>query len=116
MAHITAPQLFPSEGKDLSMHNLITFSTAALGFLFPQKIYNILLVKPSTFRNALSLLILLIQINTSQHPVFLMSYEQEESDCLRCASVIIVTRQPHYPPHCHRNQQISSATEGVADR
>lgn len=54
MAHITAPQLFPagSEGKVLSMHNLITFSSVAVGFFFfPQKIYNILLVKSYTFRN-----------------------------------------------------------------
>ena len=43
---------------------------------------------------SVSVLILCIHINTSQHPVFLMSYEQEENDCLRCASVIIVTRLP----------------------
>lgn len=47
---------------------------------------------------SVSELILCIQINTSQHPVFLMSYEQEENDCLRCASVIIVTRQSRCPP------------------
>jgi len=59
---------------------------------------------------SVSWLILFVQIDTSPHPVFLVSYEQEENDCLRCASVRTGTGQPRYPPRCHGNHQISSNT------
>lgn len=99
-----------SKGKDLSMHNLITFSTAALGFFFPQKIYNISLVNSYTLRTRSALAYLVLSDKHLSASCFSCAIRTGRERLFEMCVSQSWNQAAPYPPHRHGNHQIPSNT------